>query len=202
MIPACTQGWPSEAPLWDRIKSGGTKAQQALSSWLTGDSSLVPTLGFLGAGSATSDTAAHGGPFGIDRPARQSRAVAAPRGFGAGIFSRDIERPARRHGRVDTVRTPRSIRLSASHRMAATHGRRTGRLGRTTQLGSITPALQSAWRTQRRDACTDQAGSTRLVRTILRASLCQHTLRQRVLFAGAARREAPEIRSLRLRALP
>ncbi len=198
----CTLGWAPEAPLWDRIKSAGTKAQQGLRSWLTGVSTPALNPGFHGAGSATSDTAAACGLFGVERPTRQSRVVAAPRGFESGVFRRNIERPARGYGRVDTVRTPRSIGLIASHGMAATHRRRAGSLCRTTQLGSITPALQSAKRAQRCDAGSHQTGSTHLQRTGLRSSLCQHALRQRVLFAGAARREAPEIRSLRLRALP
>ena len=197
-----TLGWASEAPLWDRIKSSGTKAQQGLRSWLTGVSTPALNPGFHGAGSATSDTAADCGLFGVERPTRQSRVVAAPRGFEPGIFCRDIERPARRYGRMDTVRTPRSIGIHASHGMAATHGWRAGSLCRTTQLGSISPALQPARRAQRCNAGSHQTGSTHLQRADLRSSLCQHTLCQRVLFAGAARREAPEIRSLRLRALP
>ena len=202
MTLACTLGRAPEAPLWDQIKSGGTKARQAVSLWLTGGSSPALTIGFFGAGSATSDTAASCGLFGIERFARQCRAIAAPRGFESGIFSRNIERSARGYGRVDTVRTAGSIGLSAPHRMAATHKRRAGRFGRTAQLGSITPALQSAWRTQRCHASTHQIGSSGRQRTGLCPSLRQHTLRQRVLFAGAPRREAPEIRSLRLRALP
>lgn len=202
MTLVCTLGHAPERPLWDRIKSGGTKARQAVSLWLTGGSSPALTMGLLGAGSATSDTAASCGLFGIDRFARQCRAIAAPRGFESWIFSRNIERPARRYGRVDTVCATGPIGLTASLRMAATNGWRSGRTCRTAQLGSITPALQSAWRAQRCNASSHQIGSTGRQRTGLRASLCQHTLRQRVLFAGAARREAPEIRSLRLRALP
>lgn len=197
-----TLGWATEAPLWDRIKSAGTKAQQGLRSWLTGVSTPALNPGFHGAGSATSDTAAACGLFGFERPTRQSRVVAAPRGFEPGIFSRDIERPSRGYGRVDTVCTPRSIGFHASHGMAATHGWRAGSLCRTTQLGSISPALQPARRAQRCNAGSHQTGSTHFQRAVLRSSLCQHTLCQRVLFAGAARREAPEIRSLRLRGLP
>jgi len=202
MTLVCTQGWAPEALLWDRIKLSGSKARQGVSLWLTGDSSPALTIGFLGAGSATSDTAASRGLFGIERFARQCCVVAAPRGFESRLFRRNIERPSRRYGGVDSVCPPRSIGVSPSHRMAAAHGRRTGRIGRTTQLGSISPALQSAWGTERCNASTHQAGSTHLERAFLRASLCQHTLRQRVLFAGASRRETPEIRSLRLRALP
>ena len=202
MTVICTQGWAPEPPLWDRIKLSGTKVRQGVSLWLTGDSSPALTMGSLGAGSATSDTAASRGLFGLERFARQCCAIAAPRGFESGLFSRNIERPSRRHGGMDTVRAPRSIWVSASHGMAATHRRRTGRICRTTQLGSIPPALQSARRTQRCNASPYQAGSTHLERAFLRASLCQHALRQRVLFAGSSRREAPEIRSLRLRALP
>lgn len=202
MTLVCTLAGGPEAPLWDRIKSGGTKAQQALRSWLTGGLPPALNLGFLGAGSATSVTAATRGLFSVDRLARQCRAVVAPRGFASGLLSRNIERLARRHGRMDTVRAPGSIGLATSHGMAATHGRRAGRTCRSTQLGSIASDLQSAWGTQRRNARPHQIGSTYFERTILRASLCQHALRQRVLFAGAPRREAPEIRSLRLRALP
>jgi len=202
MTVICTQGWAPEPPLWDRIKLSGTKARQGVSLWLTGGCSPALTIGFLGAGSATSDTAASRGLFGIERFARQCCAIAAPRGFESGLFSRNIERPTRRYGGMDAVRPPRSIGVSPSHGMAAAHGRRTWRIGRTTQLGSISSALQSAWRTQRCNASPHQAGSAHLERAFLRASLCQHALRQRVLFAGASRREAPEIRSLRLRALP
>ena len=202
MTLVCTLGRGAEPPLWDRIKSAGTKAQQGLRSWLTGDSSPALNPGFHGAGSATSDTAATCGLFSVERATRQSRVGSAPRGFASGIFHRNIERPARGYGRVDAVRTPRSVGLHASHGMAATHGRRAGLICRTTQLGSIASALQSTWRAQRFNAGSHQTGSTHLQRAILRASLCQHALRQRVLFAGAPRREAPEIRSLRLRALP
>ena len=202
MTLVCTLGWATEAPLWDRIKSAGTKAQQGLRSWLTGVSTPALNPGFHGAGSATSDPAAACGLFGVERPTRQSRVVAAPRGFEPGIFSRNIERPSRGYGRVDTIRTPRSIGIHAPRGMAATYGWRAGSLCRTTQLGSIPPALQPAWRAQRCNSGSHQTGSTHFQRAVLRSSLCQHTLRQRVLFAGATRREAPEIRSLRLRALP
>ncbi len=202
MTVVCSPGRASEALLWDRIKSAGTKPQQGLRSWLTGGLSPALNPGFHGAGSATSDTAAARGLFGVERPTRQSRVVAAPRGVEPWIFRRNIKRPAGGYGRVDTVCSPRSIRLHASHGMAATHRRRAGSFCRTTQLGSIPPALQSAKRAQRCNAGSHQTGSTHLQRTSLRSSLCQHALRQRVLFAGATRREAPEIRSLRLRALP
>ena len=202
MTLVCTLAGGPEAPLWDRIKSGGTKAQQALRSWLTGGLPPALNLGFFGAGSATSVTAAANGLFSVDRLTRQCRSVVATRGVASGLLGRNIERLARRHGRMDTIRAPGSIGLSASHGMAATHGRRAGFTCGFAQLGSIASDLQPAWRAQRRNARAHQIGSTYFERAILRASLCQHALRQRVLFAGAPRREAPEIRSLRLRAFP
>ena len=195
-----TLGGHSEPSLWDRIKSGGSKAQQGLSSWLTGGSPPALNPGFYGAGSATSDPAASGGLFGVKRLARQSRALATSRGFASWIFRRNIERFARGYDRVDAICAARSIRFFASCGVAAAHIWCTGEFCRTTQLGSIAAALQSTRRAKRCVSRFDQTRSAHCQRTRLRSSLCEHAIRQRVLFAGAPRREAPEIRSLRLRA--
>lgn len=184
------------------IKSGGSLACQGLRSWLTGESPPALTTGFHGVGHTASDTTDSRGLYRVQRSARHICLVVASGSVAPLLFARDVERSARRYGRLVASCASGSIRIAAPDRMAAAQRRRSWRLCRAAQLGSVTSALQSARRAQRCLACPDQTRSTRVERTDLRAPLCQHALCQRVLSAGAARREAPEIRSLRLRALP
>lgn len=184
------------------IKRGGNERGQTLSSWLTGAFAPALKSGFRGAGSTASDPADNSGLFGFERLARQYCARLAARGRATLIRCANLQRPAERHGRLGTGCPPRPIGIHASHGMAATHRWRAWCARRAAQLGSIASALQSAWRTERCDTRSDETRSARIKRTSLRASLCEHALRQRLLPAGAARRAAPEIRSFRLRALP
>lgn len=184
------------------IKRTGIEPGQTVSSWLTG--SYAPALkpGIHGAGPTASDPAAECGLFSVERIARQSRALLASRGLASLLRRANIQRFTRRNRRLDTISAPRPIGFFAAHRMAATHGWRAWCARRAAQLGSIASTLQSAWRAQRCHTRPDETRGTHFERAGLRASLCEHAIRKRLLSASLARRATSEIRSFRLRAFP